>query len=216
MHNKIHVISVGFCKNDEENLNTMKANCSCTLIQTKSGLNILVDTMTAWDGELLRASLAKLNVDTADIHYVVCTHNHSDHTGCNYLFPHAKWHFVGTCRSHHEKYPVETEYPYALDGEDVQILSTPGHTLTCVSVVVKNVEMYGTVGICGDLFERSDDIQNSQVWLDAGSENPQAQRENRLKMAEMCSYIIPGHGEGFLVTKEIKQALQLDLKNNIK
>lgn len=33
--------------------NQMLANCTCTLIKSKSGNNILIDTMTPWDRDKL-------------------------------------------------------------------------------------------------------------------------------------------------------------------
>lgn len=43
----------------EAEKNRMLANCSCTLIKSKNGNNILIDTMTPWDREkLLQGKLA--------------------------------------------------------------------------------------------------------------------------------------------------------------
>lgn len=218
MRNKVHILAEGYSRTDYTDPQCMRANCSCCLIQTHNGRNIIVDTMTAWDGEVIVAALQKRGLSCQDIHYVVCTHGHSDHIGCNYLFKSAEWHFVGTCKSHADKYPeCNFDKAFSLDKDDVEIVSTPGHTLTCVSVVVYNAGINGeggTVGICGDLFEREDDVWHPQIWLDAGSENPRFQRENRLKMAEWCSIIVPGHGKAFNVTNEIRVKLEKDLNES--
>lgn len=42
----------GYCVVEADE-NRMLANCTCTLIKSKSGKNILVDTMTPWHGEKL-------------------------------------------------------------------------------------------------------------------------------------------------------------------
>lgn len=42
----------GYCVVEAEH-NRMLANCTCTLIKSKNGKNILVDTMTPWDREKL-------------------------------------------------------------------------------------------------------------------------------------------------------------------
>lgn len=42
----------GYCIVEAEK-NRMQANCTCTLIKSKNGNNILIDTMTPWDGEKL-------------------------------------------------------------------------------------------------------------------------------------------------------------------
>lgn len=215
MFNKVSVLAEGYSSTIEspDSSNYMLANCSCTLIQTTSGSNIIVDTMTAWDGQYILSALERFGLQPQDVDYVVCTHGHSDHIGCNYLFLNAKWHFVGTCMSNANKYPeINFEEPFELDNDNVKIMYTPGHTSSCVSVLVYNTEPNGgVIGICGDLFEREDDIFNEDIWLNAGSENPKAQRENRSRIAELCSRIIPGHGKEFDVTDEIRRKLRIDL-----
>lgn len=210
MSNKVYILSVGYSRSDPSDSKVMLANCTSTLIKTRCGNNIIVDTMTAWDGDIIIKALQEHALEPKDINYVVCTHGHSDHTGCNYLFTNAEWHFVGSCMSRRNKYPeYNWELPFQLL-DDVQIIYTPGHTLHCVSLLVKNTEMGGTVGICGDLFENEQDVLNSQIWVNAGSENIKKQKENRLKVAKLCSYIIPGHGNIFVVTDGIRNKLQQD------
>ncbi|XP_075144955.1 metallo-beta-lactamase domain-containing protein 1 [Haematobia irritans] len=217
LYNKVHIIAEGYSSfhSDErssEIVGFMLANCSCTLIQTSGGSNIIVDTMTAWDGDIIKDSLAKIGIRPEDVNYVVCTHGHSDHIGCNYLFLNAKLHFVGSCMSHRNTYPDFRE-PFSIDNGDVEIISTPGHTMSCVSVLVHNAEPDGsTIGICGDLFEREEDVFNDDIWLSAGSEDNMAQRNNRSRIADMCSFIVPGHGKGFSVTEAIRQKLRSDLQ----
>ncbi len=51
--------------------------------------------MTAWDGDFLLEALRGAGVeDPSSVTHVVCTHGHSDHVGCNYLFANAL-HIVG-------------------------------------------------------------------------------------------------------------------------
>ncbi|XP_073817588.1 metallo-beta-lactamase domain-containing protein 1 [Musca autumnalis] len=217
MINKVHVLAEGYSK-AIGNSNDMQANCSCTVVKTESGCNIIVDTMTAWDGQLIADGLQRIGLQPHDIHYVICTHGHSDHIGCNYLFTSAKWHFVGSCMSHGDTYPeYDFAKPYTLENGNVVIMRTPGHTLTCVSVVVYNADPQfgGTVGICGDLFEREEDVFDQEIWLGAGSENPSLQRENRCKIADICSYIIPGHGKGFHVTDGMRAKLRSDMNEKL-
>lgn len=65
---------------------------------------------------------------------------------------------------------------------DIEIVPTPGHTASCVSVIVSNTES-GTIAITGDLFEKREDSSDPTIWEDlAGSERPLKQAENRVKV----------------------------------
>lgn len=166
--------------------------------------------------------MATINVNPNDINYVISTHGHSDHFGCNYLFKNAIKHFVGKHISYKNQY---YDYDYDKDpinkiNDNIHIIATPGHTLGCISVIVRNAHLLNftsdsgvlrSIAICGDLFEKELDIDDSNLWLSAGSENPKSQRENRLKIAKIVDIIIPGHGPPFVVTDEIIQKLENDL-----
>lgn len=168
--------------------------------------------MTAWDKDVLLRELKFHHVKPDDVNYLVCTHGHSDHCGNMNLFLNAT-HFLGSCISHrhHYNYHDFENNPYVLD-KNIEVIFTPGHTSTCVSVIVKNtnLENGATVAIVGDLFEKEEDIFNDTFWREAGTENEYAQRQNRLKIAEMVDYIIPGHGPKFQVTDDIRQKLRID------
>ncbi|CAH0724730.1 unnamed protein product, partial [Brenthis ino] len=189
----------------------MKANCTCTLVR---GIhNIIIDTMTPWDSNKIISSLKKENISADDINYVVSTHGHSDHLGNNHLFLKAK-HIVGFSISYEDSY-----YNYPFDkGEEyiindyVKIIPTPGHTLTDVTVLAVNAEKE-TVAITGDLFEKFEDIEDQNIWLDAGSEDPIQQRKNRSKIANLADWIVPGHGPKFKVTNKIRQCLDTQCDN---
>lgn len=76
-------------------------NCSCTLLRGPQ--TVIVDTMTAWDGPRILQALKAKNLTPDDVNWVICTHGHSDHVGCNYLFQKAK-HVVGFDFSEKNKY----------------------------------------------------------------------------------------------------------------
>lgn len=80
--------------------------------------------------------------------------------------------------------------------ENIEVISTPGHTPQDVSVVVRGTER-GTVVVCGDLFECEDD-ENSWKKL---SECPEKQIASRKKVIEVADWIVPGHGCMFKVKK---------------
>ncbi|KAJ8986057.1 hypothetical protein NQ317_003350 [Molorchus minor] len=128
------------------------ANCSCVLI--KGPPNVVIDTMTAWDGERILEALQKHSLTCDDINYVVCTHGHSDHIGCNYLFKKAI-HIVGHAVSFRDKYFSDHNFANGEEyiiSDNIKVISTPGHTLQDVSVIVQS--NMGITAITGDLFEK--------------------------------------------------------------
>lgn len=190
---EVHVLFVGYCRPTEGG---MLANCTCTLI--KGPKNIVVDTMTPWDTKNLIDAIERHGIGCDEIDYVICTHGHSDHVGNNNLFVNAKL-LVGRCVSYKQMYYNDSTFfndsgIYEID-ENIRVVSTPGHTLTDVSVIVKTAT--GIIGIVGDLFESEDDIVDETIWLNAGSENPESQRANRKAIIELVDWIIPGHGAMF-------------------
>lgn len=190
---EVHVLFVGYCRPTEGG---MLANCTCTLI--KGPKNIVVDTMTPWDTKNLIDAIERHGIGCDEIDFVICTHGHSDHVGNNNLFVNAKL-LVGRCVSYKQMYYDDSTFfnesgIYEID-ENIRVVSTPGHTLTDVSVIVKTD--IGIIGIVGDLFESEDDIVDETIWLNAGSENPESQRANRKAIIELVDWIIPGHGAMF-------------------
>lgn len=194
---EVHILFVGYCRPTEGG---MLANCTCTLI--KGPKNIIVDTMTPWDTKNLIGAIERHGIGCNDINYVICTHGHSDHVGNNNLFLNAKL-LVGRCVSYKQMYYDDSAY-FNTDGiyeidENIRVVSTPGHTLADVSVIVKTTTKI--IGIVGDLFENEDDITDETIWLNAGSENPELQRANRKAIMEQVDCIIPGHGAMFSTKK---------------
>lgn len=153
---------------------------------------------------LFQLELKKLAINPQDITHVVCTHGHSDHIGCNYLFLNAVEHIVGRAISTKNVYRViEDDSNHTID-EGIYVRPTPGHTLDSVSLIVENTNLSTKpVAVCGDLFEKRDDCFHELIWIGAGSESVEQQKRCRLEIAEMAGVIIPGHGPKFEVTDEI-------------
>lgn len=192
----VHVLFDGYSKTTEAG---MSANCTCTLITGPQ--NIIVDTMTAWDGPKLKAALENHKLTVNDINWVVCTHGHSDHIGCNYLFQNAR-HIVGFCYSYKDTY-FDCDFSAGQEmqiDEGIKIVPTPGHTLQDVSVLVEN-PFKEVIAITGDLFEREEDLEDDTIWKAAGSDNELLQEKNRKKILELARWIVPGHGPMFEVPR---------------
>lgn len=148
--------------------------------------------------------MQKHGLNPDNITHVICTHGHSDHIGCNYLFLNAKEHVVGRAISNKDEYrSVEDDINYPIDDE-IYIMPTPGHTLDSISLIVENNNLSSKpVAICGDLFEKREDVTHELIWVGAGSDSIDIQRKNRLRVAELAGVIVPGHGPQFEVTPEI-------------
>ena len=132
-----------------------------------SGPTLIVDTMTAWDGERIEEALANKNVSCDAVDFVVCTHGHSDHIGCNYLFRNAK-HIVGQSISKGDSYELHDfvkDGDYALDAAGkLRVTATPGHTSDSVSLVSGLVEISTFIKLNENMF-RLLRIPITELWL---------------------------------------------------
>ena len=78
----VKVLKEGYSKFEN---GVYKANGTSTLILGPK-FKVVVDTLSAWDRELLLSALAEQGVSPGDITHVVNTHGHPDHVGNNNLF----------------------------------------------------------------------------------------------------------------------------------
>ncbi|KAL4220379.1 hypothetical protein ACF0H5_020784 [Mactra antiquata] len=157
---------------------------------------------------LLLTGLKKYDLSPDKIEFVVCTHGHSDHVGNLNLFSNAI-HIVSHDICVGDTYMLHDfakGIPYEID-DDIEVVSTPGHTGSDVSVIVRNTK-HGTVAVTGDLFERLEDLEDFTLWQE-NSENPEAQQYNRMEVLKFADTIIPGHGPMFAVPNEYKQQLKM-------
>ena len=209
--NEVFVLHNGYSEvitNEGNSDQIMKANCSCTLVRNTKH-NIIIDTMTSWDGQKIKESLLKFDLLPEQIDFVVSTHGHADHVGNNNLFLNAT-HIVGFSVSTGDRFllhPFDQSISYHIgeqnDIDRIEVTPTPGHTMDSVSVIVKTKDS-STVVIAGDLFEKEEDLRNCLIWLGAGSENKAQQEIHRLRMLQIADFIVPGHGPMFKVTDKEK------------
>eukprot|EP00092_Neocalanus_flemingeri_P004853 GFUD01005222.1.p1 GENE.GFUD01005222.1~~GFUD01005222.1.p1 ORF type:complete len:201 (-),score=75.77 GFUD01005222.1:54-656(-) len=197
---KVHVLQPGYSRVESDGCT---ANGSSTLI-IGSKCKVVVDTLSPWDKDTMLAALARHGVTPREVTHMVCTHGHPDHVGNNNLFTgEGVVHIVGWSVYSKDKYidhPFHEGEVFRIDGEDLVVMPTPGHTLDSVSVRVNTEE--GVVVVAGDLFEKQEDLADESIWKEAGSEDEEAQQENRRKILEMADLIVPGHGPMFRVVKD--------------
>ncbi|KAH8862814.1 Metallo-beta-lactamase domain-containing protein [Schistosoma japonicum] len=173
---------------------------ACTISLLKGPKIILIDPGSPWDSNWLLSQLASRGINSEDIDFIVCTHEHIDHIGSLNIFPNSV-RIVGSnfeVPGHKDCFSI-LKTPYEIDS-CVHIISTPGHTSSDVSVIVEDIDEIGRVAIVGDLFECEEDIIDPSLWQ-SSSNNVSTQQKSRRFIFDNVDYIVPGHGAAFKVTK---------------
>ncbi|ESO82157.1 hypothetical protein LOTGIDRAFT_237140 [Lottia gigantea] len=194
------VLKEGYCRLGEDG---KSQNCGGSVTLIKGKKNVLVDTGSPRDRDSLLSGLKGNGLIPDDIHYVVGTHGHIDHIGNLNLFPNAVQ-IVSNDICHGENYLLhdfKLGIPYEID-EHIDVISTPGHTGSDVSVLVKK-SPFGTVLVAGDLFECAEDLEEPDLWQ-RNSENGEVQEQSRINVLKVADHIVPGHGSMFKVPDEYK------------
>ncbi|KJH42582.1 metallo-beta-lactamase domain protein [Dictyocaulus viviparus] len=179
---------------------------SITLIQDNNK-NILVDTGLGTDingrTDLLNA-LKKQNLAPPNIDIVVTTHGHPDHAGGIHDFPDAV-HYQGWYIHEHTTFNLSTLFEgnqHALT-ENVYLIKSAGHSSDDIAVVISDEQTMGVVIIAGDTFMRREDLDYPMMWKPL-SANEVEQGKSRKSMICQANWIVPGHGEPFSVTQEMR------------
>jgi hypothetical protein len=85
---------------------------------------------------------------------------------------------------------------------NIQILRTPGHDHTGITLFVKTGPESGypgIVAICGDIFWKEDYPQDPRD--DAYASDPEKLKESRDMVLKMANWVIPGHGPMYKAKK---------------
>lgn len=167
------------------------ARSSVTLIDSGKK-RIIVDTGLVGEDGVIVDALSARGLSPEDIDFVVNTHLHLDHCGCNLLFRNSVFY-----TDKRESPPVH--FRSAEDGKElipgVRFLSTPGHTEGSVSVVAESDGK--TYVIAGDAIPTIDNYENLTP--------PHTNIDERLAMEsikrilKIADFVIPGHGAMFEV-----------------
>jgi len=140
--------------------------------------NILIDTSSAQNKEELVSALEELNIKPSEIHKVILTHNHWDHTGNIDLFSHAE--IYGDKKDFSEKEVLNIN---TLQIPEFKIIPTPGHTKGSLCL------LYNDVLFSGDTL-----FFNGIGRTDFKESSPQ-DMESSLELLDKLNYKIlcPGH-----------------------
>lgn len=183
---------------------TINPLTSSSCLIRHEGTNILVDPGAFSHTDQLLAGLSKAGLSPSDIHYVVNTHYHLDHTSNNYLFKHsviyaprAVLYPDGRC----DIYP-DSEHRPQIPG--IMIFNTPGHVLSHCSVLHEHDGKKYVVA--GDAV-RETSLRGTERH---SCEDMTAYLKSLRKIFDMADVIIPGHGrviEG-KVLEELKKMVE--------
>lgn len=174
--------------------NKCKASCTVSLIQDGKK-NILVDTGTRSNQAKLLKALKTADLKPNDIDYVIITHAHTDHLENLGLFDKAQSLNVFEIKKG-DVFQLSEEIIEKGEKQltkNIKIVSTPGHTSECISVLVKTDD--GVVAVAGDLFVRKQ--VEKAIFLD----NEKLYQKSRKLIIQLADYIVPGHGGIFKVNK---------------
>jgi len=167
------------------------ARSSVTLVDSGKK-RIVVDTGLLGEDGVITDALAARGLSPTDIDFVVNTHLHIDHCGCNLLFRQSAFY-----ADKKENPPVH--FRHAEDGRElvpgVKFLSTPGHTEGSVSVVVEvDGKTYAIVGDAIPTVENYETMTPPAINIDK-----RLAMESMKRILKVADYVIPGHGAMFEV-----------------
>lgn len=162
-----------------------------TLVDTGSK-RIIIDTGYLGEDGILTDSLSARGLTPTDIDFVVNTHLHLDHCGCNLMFRQSV--FYADKKENPPAY-----FRDAVDGKElspgVKFLSTPGHTEGSLSVVVKaDGKTYAIVGDAIPTVENYETMAPPVINID-----PRLAKESMKRILKIADIIVPGHGAQFEV-----------------
>jgi glyoxylase-like metal-dependent hydrolase (beta-lactamase superfamily II) len=193
---EIKIIIEGYAKKLENGWVAQSTTCLVTSDDNK------IITDPGCNRALLLEAMKKENLSTADIDFVVLSHQHPDHILLAGIFENAK--FITFDAGMIYDGDSLTEYNSHELGEDIEIVQTPGHVLEHISLVVTTKE--GKIGIAGDVIwwlqdeEQKFDLHQYDHSQAKGMDM-EALVGSRKKLISMSDFIIPGHGKMFKVQK---------------
>ncbi|MGQ9588413.1 MAG: MBL fold metallo-hydrolase [Thermoplasmata archaeon] len=188
---RVKVVLRGFLLREGDRI--VDASSTVTLVEASDQL-MLVDSGSPRTGNRLTRALRTMRVSPNSISYIVNTHLHIDHCGCNDLFENARVYAhvledppVGTVRISGET----TLLP------GVSLIPSPGHSAGSMSVLVEAEKRYA---ICGDAIPTRANYENHVP--------PFINIDARLAMMSMdaltawAEVVIPGHDSQFEVVRK--------------
>jgi glyoxylase-like metal-dependent hydrolase (beta-lactamase superfamily II) len=174
---RLEVVLNGYLVRTPDSIIPKAASSTVTLV----GESCLIDTGSRNVRKELERRLKGKKIDL-----ILHTHNHPDHQGNDGIFPHAK-------------IPDVEEGTFRMEGIEVQVLSTPGHSLDSISFLVEGDD--GLVyAVAGDAIPIED---NFEKWVPPAIHYDREEALRSMeKIVERADIIIPGHDKPFRNTRK--------------
>ena len=184
----VDILIEGFTSDDGEGDGNETTCCTMTLVRD-GNLVMVVDPGTLKSQDIMKKALGKFDLKVEDVNVVFLTHSHIDHFRNVGMFPDAKViEFFG------EWVEDRVEDRKNKISEDIEIIETPGHAATGLTLLVKTDK--GRVAICGDVFWK-ENFPESDPYAD----EPEKIAESRKRVLDSADYIVPGHAGMYEVRK---------------
>lgn len=187
---KVKILVEGYTNADSKAESGGDEKTCATISLIKDGnLVIVVDPGVLEAQQVLIDALQKEGLGVNDVNMVCITHSHIDHYRNIGMFENAKTlEYFGVWNKNASEDWHEQFTP------NIQILKTPGHDYTSLTLFVKTED--GVVAICGDVFWKE-----NYPEVDEYATNPKELENSRRIVLEMANFIIPGHAGMFKVVK---------------
>jgi glyoxylase-like metal-dependent hydrolase (beta-lactamase superfamily II) len=148
---------------------------------------VVIDPGMVADQSVILDPLRDLGIVPGDVTDVVFSHHHPDHTLNAALFPKARFH------DHWAIYRGDIWDSRAAEGFEVsphvKLIQTPGHTAEDITTLVETEE--GVVA-CTHLWWNASGPAEDPLATD-----PQTLHAGRVRVLDLATVIVPGHGEAF-------------------
>lgn len=185
MSAEVKILVQGYTNVDSVAETGAEKTCPTITLIRDGELAMVVDPGVLDSQQILVDALAKEGLKVEDIDVVCLTHSHIDHYRNIGMFPGAKTlEYYGVWDKTSVENWSENFTP------NIQILYTPGHAFTGITLMVRTIE--GAVAICGDVFWKENYPEKPED--DAFASEPSKLKKSRQMVLSMADWIIPGHG----------------------
>lgn len=179
---EVKILVEGYTKADSIAKNQGAKTCPTISLVLDKDIVMVVDPGMMEDQQLLVDALKKEGLSVDDVNIVCVTHSHIDHYRNVGMFKNAKvLEYFGLWN---KGYDEDWDEHFS---ENIQILKTPGHDYSGITLFVKTAD--GVVAICGDVFWKENEPEFDQYATDQ-----EKLKESRELVRQISHWIVPGHG----------------------